>query len=91
LGYLLGNLYLKGVDPNLSQSRGIEDFGSLEQEVEQLKKPPNRVRFKGDLGAKSPATQQNPQENVLKTPPRKSQQRAPKITTKKDGKSNTQP
>jgi hypothetical protein len=31
------------------------------------------------------------QEIVLKTPPRKSQQRDPKITTKKDGKSNTQP
>jgi hypothetical protein len=36
-------------------------------------------------------TQQNPQEIVLKTPPRKSQQRAPKNTTNKDGKSTTQP
>jgi hypothetical protein len=36
-------------------------------------------------------TQQNPQEIVLKTPPWKSQQRAPKITTKKDGKSTSQP
>jgi hypothetical protein len=55
MGYLLGNLYLKGIDPNRSQSREIEDFGSLEQELEQFKKPPNRVRLKGDLGAKSPA------------------------------------
>jgi hypothetical protein len=36
-------------------------------------------------------TQQNPQEIILKTLPRKSQQRALKITTKKDGKSTTQP
>jgi hypothetical protein len=55
LGYLLGKLCLKGIDPNCSQSRGIEDFGSLGQELKQLGKPPNRVRFKGDLGAKSPA------------------------------------
>jgi hypothetical protein len=55
LGYHLGNLYLKGIDPNRSQSRGIKDFGSLGQELEQLEKPPNQVRFKGDLRAKSPA------------------------------------
>jgi hypothetical protein len=36
-------------------------------------------------------TKKNPQEIILKTPPRKSQQRAPKITTKKDEKSITQP
>jgi hypothetical protein len=36
-------------------------------------------------------TQQNPKEIVHKTPPRKSQQKAPKITIKKDGKSITQP
>jgi hypothetical protein len=36
-------------------------------------------------------TQENPQEIILKTPPRKSQQRAPKITTKKDVKSTSQP
>jgi hypothetical protein len=52
LGYLLGNLYLKGIVPNRSQSRGIEDFGSLVQELEQLEKPPNRFRFKGDFGGK---------------------------------------
>jgi hypothetical protein len=51
----MGNLYLKGIDLNCSQSRGIENFGSLGQELEQLEKTPNRVRFKGDLGAKSPA------------------------------------
>jgi hypothetical protein len=49
MGYLLGNLCLKGIDPNHSQSREIEDFVSLGQELEQLEKPPNRVRFKGDF------------------------------------------
>jgi hypothetical protein len=43
MGYLLSNLYLKGIDPKRSQSRGIKDFGSLGQELEQLEKPPNRV------------------------------------------------
>jgi hypothetical protein len=51
----LSNLYLKEIDPNRSQSKGIEEIISLGQELEQLEKPPNRVRFKGDLGAKSPA------------------------------------
>jgi hypothetical protein len=55
LGYLLCNLYIKGIDPNRSQSRGIEDFGTLGHEIEQLEKPPNRVPFKGDLRAKPPA------------------------------------
>jgi hypothetical protein len=55
LGYLLGNLYLKGIYPKRSQSRGIEEIVSLGQELGQLEKPPNRVRIKGDLGAKSPA------------------------------------
>jgi hypothetical protein len=36
-------------------------------------------------------TQQNPQEIVLNTPPRKAQQRALKITTKKDGKNTSPP
>jgi hypothetical protein len=53
LGYLLGNLYLKGIDLNRSQSRGFEEIASLGQELAQLEKPPNRVRFKRDLGAKS--------------------------------------
>jgi hypothetical protein len=51
----LGNLYLKGIDPNRSQSTGIEEITSLGEELAQHKKPPNRVRFKRDLGAKSPA------------------------------------
>jgi hypothetical protein len=51
----LGNLYLKGINLNDSQSRGIEEITSLGQELVQLEKPPNRVRFKRDLGAKSPA------------------------------------
>jgi hypothetical protein len=51
----MGNLYLKGIDPNHSQSRGIEEIASLGQELAQLEKPINRVRFKRDLGAKSPA------------------------------------
>jgi hypothetical protein len=54
MGYLLGNLYLKGIDPNRSQSRENKNFGLLGQELEQLEKPPNRVRFKGDLGAMTP-------------------------------------
>jgi hypothetical protein len=41
LGYLLGNLNLKGIDPNHSQSRGIEEITCLGQELAQLKKPPN--------------------------------------------------
>jgi hypothetical protein len=52
---LLGNLYLKGINPNRSQSRGIENFVSLGQEHEQLDKPPNGVFVKGDLREKSPA------------------------------------
>jgi hypothetical protein len=96
----MGNLYLKGIDSNRSQSRGIEDFGSLWKELERLKKLPNRVRFKGNLGQSHQPkrhkvlicdAQQNPQEIIINTPLRKSQQTAPEITAKKDGKSNTQP
>jgi hypothetical protein len=96
----LGNLYLKGIDPSRSQRRGIEEIVSLGQELSQLEKTPNQVRFKGDFGQSHQPkshkvlirdTQQNPQEIVLKTLPRKSQQRAPKITTKKEGKSTSQP
>jgi hypothetical protein len=47
----MGNLYLKGIDPKRSQSRGIDEIASLGQELAQLEKPPNRVQFKGDLGA----------------------------------------
>jgi hypothetical protein len=49
------SLDLKGIDPNCSQSRGIKEIVSLGQELGQLEKQPNQVRFKGDLGAKSPA------------------------------------
>jgi hypothetical protein len=55
LGYLLGKLFLKGIDPKRSQSKGITDLGPLCQELEQLEKPPNRDRFKEVLGARSPA------------------------------------
>jgi hypothetical protein len=43
------------IKPKRPQSKGIEDLGPLGQELEQLEKPPNRGRFKGVLGAKSPA------------------------------------
>jgi hypothetical protein len=96
----MGNPYLKGIEPNRSQSRGIKEIVSLGQELTQLEKPPNRVRFKRDLGAKHEPkwhkilirdTHQKPQEIVLKTPPTKAQQRAPKITTKKNEKGSSQP
>jgi hypothetical protein len=96
----LRNLYLKGIDPSRSQSRGIEDLGSLGQELEQLENHQIESDSKEIWGQSHQPkrhkdlirdTQQNPQEIVLKTPPKKSQQRAPKITTKKDKKSNTQP
>jgi hypothetical protein len=54
LGYLLGNLYLKGIAPKCSQSKGIMNLGPLGHELEQLEKPPNQGRFKGVLMAKSP-------------------------------------
>jgi hypothetical protein len=53
LGYLLGNLATKGIAPKRSHSKGIADLGSPGHELEQLKKTPNRDRFKGVLGAKS--------------------------------------
>jgi hypothetical protein len=84
LGYLLGNLYLKGIEPNCSQSRGIEDFSSLGQELKQLEKPPNRVRFKGDFGGK--VTSQRGTKSSYMTPnkiPKKSSSNsAEKITTR---------
>jgi hypothetical protein len=43
LGYLLGNLYLKGIDLKCSQSREIDEIASLGEELAQLEKPPNRV------------------------------------------------
>jgi hypothetical protein len=100
LGYLLGNLYLKGIDPNHSQSRGSEEIISLGQELEQLENHQIKSDSREIWGQSHQTkrhkviirdTQQNPQLIILKTPPRKSQQRASKITTKKDGKSTTQP
>jgi hypothetical protein len=72
----MGNLYLKGIDLNRSQSRGIEEIASIGQELAQLGKPPDQVRFKRDLGEKRHKilicdTHQKPQEIVLKTPPTK--------------------
>jgi hypothetical protein len=55
LGYLLGNISLKEIEPKCPQSKRITDLGSLGQEIEQLEKPPNRDRIKGVLGEKSPA------------------------------------
>jgi hypothetical protein len=81
LGYLLGNLYLKGIDPNRLQLRGIEEIASLGQELAQLEKPSNQDRFKRYLGQSHQPkrhkilirnTHQKPQEIVLKTPPTKS-------------------
>jgi hypothetical protein len=51
----LGNLSLKGIELKRPQSKGIADLGPLGEELEQLEKPPNQGRFKGVLGAKSPA------------------------------------
>jgi hypothetical protein len=67
LGYLLGNLYLKGIDPNRSQSRGIDEIVSLVQELCQLKKPPNRVRFKGYLGHPTKFARNHPQNSAKKS------------------------
>jgi hypothetical protein len=55
LGYLLGNLSLKGFELKRPQSKGIEDLSPLGDELKQLEKTPNQERFKGVLGAKSPA------------------------------------
>jgi ribosomal protein L29 len=77
----MGNLYLKGIDPKRSQSRGIDEIASLGQELAQLEKPPNRVRFKRDLGQSHQPkrhkilrrdTHQKLQEIILKTPRTKS-------------------
>ena len=51
----MDNLSLKGIEPKRSQSKGIADHGPLGHELKQLEKPPNQGRFKGVLGAKSPA------------------------------------
>jgi hypothetical protein len=46
----LGNLYLKEIDQNRSQSRRIEEIASLGQELAQLEKPsPIQERFGGKV------------------------------------------
>jgi hypothetical protein len=83
----LGNLYLKGIDPKRSQSRGTEEITSLGQEHAQLEKPPNRVRFKRDLGAKSPAKEaQDPHSGH----PPKTPRNLPQNTANKELRKSTQ-
>jgi hypothetical protein len=48
----LGNHYLKEIELNCSQSRGINEIVSLGQKLEQLEKLPNQVRFKRDFVGK---------------------------------------
>jgi hypothetical protein len=85
LGYLLGNLFLKGINPKCSQSKEIVDLGPLGQELEQLEKPPNRDRCKGVHGERSPTKEAqgphtwHPNKNPARNHPQNS---ATKITTK---------
>jgi hypothetical protein len=80
LGYLLGNLYLKGIDPNRSQLRGIEEIASLGQELAQLENHQIESDSREIWGQSHQPkrhkilirdTHQKPQEIVLKTPPTK--------------------
>jgi hypothetical protein len=100
MGYLLGNLSLNGIEPKCPQSKGIANIGPLGQELEQLKKSPNRGQFKGVRGKVTSqrgmrssyvTPNKNPQEITLQNPPRKSQERAPKITKGGNGRDNTRP
>jgi hypothetical protein len=50
LGYLLGNLSLKGIEPKCPQSKGIVDLGPLGQELEQLKNHQIETDSRGFLG-----------------------------------------
>jgi hypothetical protein len=52
LGYLLGNLYLKGIDPKRSQSIGIEEIASLGQELTQLEKTTKSSLIQRRFGGK---------------------------------------
>jgi hypothetical protein len=100
LGYLPGNLSLKGIKPKRPQSKGITDLGPLGQELEQLENHQIEVNSKdfwgkvtSQRGTRSSymTPNKNPQENALKTPPRKSQARAPKITKRGNRRDNTRP
>jgi hypothetical protein len=42
MGYLLGNLSLKGIELKRSQLKAIMDLGPLSHELAQLKKSSNR-------------------------------------------------
>jgi hypothetical protein len=83
----LGNLYLKGIDPNRSQSRGIKEIASLGQELVQLEKPPNRVRFKGDLGQ---SHQPKRQEILIRDTHQRPQKNHPQNTANKELQKSTQ-
>jgi hypothetical protein len=81
LGYLLGNLYLKGIDPKRSQSRGIDEIASLGHEFAQLKNHQIEPDSKEIWGQSHQPkrhknlicdTHQKLQEIVLKTLPTKS-------------------
>jgi hypothetical protein len=61
--------------------KGIEDFNSLGQELEQHEKPPNRVRFKRDLGGK--VTSQRGTRSSYMTP-----NKIPKKSSSKLGQKN---
>jgi hypothetical protein len=87
----LGNLYLKGIDSNRSQSRGIKEIASLGQELAQLENPPNRVRFKrfggkvtSQRGTRS--SYATPTKNLKRSFSKLHQQRAPKTPQIRTGK-----
>jgi hypothetical protein len=63
LGYLLGNLSLKGIEPKRPQSKGIADLGPLGQELEQLENP---TRIPQEIALKTPPRRS--QERAPKTP-----------------------
>jgi hypothetical protein len=88
----LGNLYLKGIDPKCSQSRGIEEIASLGQELAQLEKTTKSSTIQRGFGGKvtsqrgTRTSYVTPTKNPKKSSSKHRQQRAPKITTKEMGK-----
>jgi hypothetical protein len=100
LGYLLGNLSLKGIEPKRPQSKGIADLGPLGQELEQLAKPPNEVDSREFLGqGHQPKRHKVLIRDTQQESPRKHPQNsAKKITSKStenhqrgNGRNNTRP
>jgi predicted component of type VI protein secretion system len=85
LGYLLGNLFLKGIDPKRSQSKGITDLGPLGRELEQLKKTTKSRPIQGGSWGKvtsqrgTRSSYVTPKKNPTRNRPQNS---ATKITTK---------